>query len=92
MNFSLILDFNTDSNDIFYTVINIKSFNYTIERYLNKNLPKNICLNEENENKNYIIYIILESNECLEGQKKNIVKSFISVDKKYKDNVVRIFN
>ena len=78
MNFSLILDFNTVFNDIIYTVITIESFNYTIERYLNKNLPKNICLNEENENKNYIIDIILESNECLKGQKKNIVKNFIN--------------
>ena len=94
VNFSLILDFNTDSNDIIYTVItDIESFNYTEERYLIENLPKNICLNEDHENNNYIVDICLESNECLEVQKKIIIpKSSITVDKKYYKNVVRIFN
>ena len=55
---------------ILFTLL-LESFNYTIERYLNENLHKN-------ENKNYIIDIILESNECLKGQKKNIVKNFIN--------------
>ena len=94
VNFSLILDFNTDSNDIIYTVItDIESFNYTEERYLIENLPKNICLKEDHENNSYIVDICLESNECLEAQKKIIVpKSNITVDKKYRKNVVRIFN
>ena len=94
VNLSMILDFNTDSNDIFYTVVtDFDSFNYTLERYLIENLPKNICLNDEYENNNFIINICFDDIECLDSTKKIVLpKSIKNVDKKYYKNVVRILN
>jgi hypothetical protein len=90
VNYTLILDFNTDSNDIIITVVtDFDSYQYSVERYLYGNSPpENACDNEGN----YMI-ICVKNNECgIPAKFETLPKTYKIVEKRNYTNVQYIPN
>ena len=87
VNYTLVLDFNTDSNDIITTIVtDFDAYQYSMERYLLGKKRKDSC-----DNNYYLFNICVDFYLCDYSNKKEISsKAFHFVEKKFNTKVVRI--
>ena len=90
VNYSMFLDFNTDSNDIISTIItDFDGYEYFIERYLIEDSPdEKICLKELYDNPFFVDFCFY-LNEC-ERYKTISPKTKKYIDKKYNKKMILI--
>ena len=91
VNYTLILDFNTDSNDIITTIVtDFDAYQYSEERYLygNNNNNQNTCDNNGNA-----LIICVEYDPCANPAKEETLpKTYKNVEKRSYTDVVHIPN
>ena len=91
VNYTLILDFNTDSNDIITTIVtDFDAYQYSEERYLygNNNNNQNTCDNNGNA-----LLICIEYDPCANPAKEETLpKTYKNVEKRSYTDVVHIPN
>ena len=92
VNYTLILDFNTDSNDIITTIVtDFDAYQYSEERYLygnNNNNNQNNCDNSGND-----LIICIEYDPCANPAKEETLpKTYKNVEKRSYTDVVHIPN
>jgi hypothetical protein len=86
VNFSVLLDFNTDSNDIISTVItDFEPYQYTATKYTKQDKSKPECVDLTKFGLTVMCY---EGNDCENSEATFKGKEIISIDKKYsKENI-----
>ena len=87
VNFSVLLDFNTDSNDIILTVItDFESYQYTATKYTKKDSSETICYDYTETGLGIMCF---EGNDCETSAVTFKGKEINSIDKKYlKENII----
>ena len=86
VNFSVLLDFNTDSNDIISTVItDFEPYQYTATKYTKQDKSEPECVDLTDFGLTVVCY---EGNDCENSEATFKGKEIISIDKKYsKENI-----
>ena len=87
VNFSVLLDFNTDSNDIISTFItDFEPYQYTATKYTKQDKSEPECVDLTDFGLTVVCY---EGNDCENSEATFKGKEIISIDKKYsKENII----
>jgi len=89
VNYTLFLDFNTDSNDIIITVdTDFDAYQYSVERYLSGDSVQG-CKEEENS---FIFGCFIEDNSCISSKEQILEKTYKNVERKVYTDVIHIPN